>query len=657
MPRKLLNRLLDLFPHFLSKSSDSNFYKSQSVTSEHFRDLYQSLRDTYDSFHLDKKCLIFKEQNEDYDYVMHFICGVPLLENVKIFMDDELIFEARFELSSDESYSFMVEEDIHSLETVFDDDGVPYIHHDIHTNTHTVDDGITGINYSYNHTSENIIPETKYYITCTTFDEYSIAKGFPENDNIMGDIYDHDISLDEIGAVTDIPRKKYILTTDYANTEPPYNNRVTEDDYHYMNRILMYNLMIHETPLAVAEIFKMYGLSAELLNRDRFLVRMFDIFQHPHHYDDILAGDKLLVDDWVPEKWEHKDKLCDGSPDLGEFFFVDANTTQPVKKQKVYFYFDFMNSLAEPLNGDYTVDIFLNGTLIEEDYSESQYPVPLGLLSDVDDNYFTFIGKSGDRIINSFDITIHVRGCDDANFFVQANGSDNNDGLTRNTAFKTLEKAVESVNGIYNLIAVIGTIETQGEIPVPESCILIGCGNAKLTNTQSHVFFNVDQAQYLIVQDITFEVTEEPFTSTVENDVFTNENIMNDVETVLNYSMNNGVLLTDLEEQTFIKNIKFNTTTGVLTYTEYDASEFRKLSDLTGVICNMHLVSDDDVYYSEYTPVTTEERLLNLPFVYLEDRKGLKEAIEFLRYDNTTGILTQTICGDEIIWQAKSHSV
>ena len=109
-----------------------------------------------------------------------------------------------------------------------------------------------------------------------TYNEYTIEKGFPENDEILGDIYDHDTSLDEIGALNNIPRKTYITTDDYAHTEPPYNNRLTEDDYHYMNRILNYNLKLHNTPLPVLEIWKLYGIFSDMVNREQYLLKMFD---------------------------------------------------------------------------------------------------------------------------------------------------------------------------------------------------------------------------------------------------------------------------------------------------------------------------------------------------------------------------------------------
>ena len=53
---------MDMFPYFFDKSPSSNFYKSQSVTNNQFKNLYQALFNVKESFHLEKRCLIWKEQ-------------------------------------------------------------------------------------------------------------------------------------------------------------------------------------------------------------------------------------------------------------------------------------------------------------------------------------------------------------------------------------------------------------------------------------------------------------------------------------------------------------------------------------------------------------------------------------------------------------------
>lgn len=669
MPHNSLKKLLGMFPYFFTKDESSNFVKSQKVTNNRFKDLYNSLYDTYLSFALEKKCLIYKEQEEPYNYIMHFICNIPLLENVKIYSESDLIYEARFELSSDGSVSYLREEDIHSynvVEEVIDDETVNEIHHDMHTQYHDISEDIKTIEYSYNDSSETIIPETEYHIEVTTFDEYTTSKGFPENDTPLNNIFDHDISLDEIGALNNIPRKKYVPTQNYSKTEPAYNNRASEDDYHYMQRILKYLLLIHSEPLAVAEIFKLYGLEAKLINRDRFLCKMFDIFKHPYHYEPDSDGDQLFVDDWEPEAWEHKDKLCPGNIFLGEYFYVFTDTIQPVKKQSVTFCFKFLNGIFEPLTGDFTIDIYLNGVIYIPNYTGECLLIPPEVLSEINDNLFCFVGKQGDRVIGEWCETIHVRGCSDADFFIKANGNDNNNGKTSNTPFATLNKGLTSVNGIYNLVSVWGSLNYNGQGFAHETSYVIGCDNGVLNNNIQPVFFKIAKGETLRVIDLTLNlldgsINDEMSNTYVDYDVFINEKCENTAdstkETALMYNVNYGVLIDDLPNDKFIKDLSFNTQTGVLSWTEYTLDEFKKLSDLKDVVYDMELIPDDDVYYDEYVPITSEEKLLNRPFVYLDDRKLLKDAIQTMTYNNSNGILCLDLCGDEIIWEPKSHLI
>lgn len=671
MPHNSLKKLLGMFPYFFTKDESSNFVKSQKVTNNRFKDLYNSLYDTYLSFALEKKCLIYKEQEEPYNYIMHFICNIPLLENVKIYSESDLIYEARFELSSDGSVSYLREEDIHSynvVEEVIGDETVNEIHHDMHTQYHDISEDIKTIEYSYNDSSETIIPETEYHIEVTTFDEYTTSKGFPENDTPLNNIFDHDISLDEIGALNNIPRKKYVPTQNYSKTEPAYNNRASEDDYHYMQRILKYLLLIHSEPLAVAEIFKLYGLEAKLINRDRFLCKMFDIFKHPYHYEPDADGDQLFVDDWVPEPWEHKDMLCSGNIFMGEFFYVFPSTTRPVKKESVTFCFAFLNGLFEDLVGDdFTVDVYLNGTEYLLDYTGECLLIPAGVLSDSGDNLFCFTGKQAGRLIGEWCENIHVRGCDDADWFVRSDGNDQNNGKSLSSPFFSVNKALTAVNGIYNLIGVFGTNSYNGKGFVHEDTYLVGCTTGILNNFTQPVFWTLDKGTSLRVIDLTCRLRDGSVnlamgSAHVDYDIFINESCENTTDTTpsraLMYNLNYGVLISDFpDDVSFIKELDFDTVTGVLSWTEYDLSEFTKYEDFTGVDYDMTLEPDDDVYYWEFEPSKNETKLLTRPFVYLEDRKCLAEAMQTMTYDNSTGVLCLDLNGDEIIWEPKSHSI
>ena len=323
MTKDSLKNLLNMFPYFLDKREGSNFYKSQKVSNLQFQDLYQSLFDIHESFHLQKRCLIWKQQDVEYDYFIHFFASYPNLKSVKCYKNDNLIYI--------EEYNY--EDNVDLFIYVYDS---------------TMDNNIfTSIINDNNENNENnekpIIPEDRFHITVETYDEIVIEKGFPENDIILGDIYDHDISLDRFGKINNIPRKEYIETTGYAHTEPPYNNRLTEDDYHYMNRIIEYTLRLHDTPLPVLEIWKLYGLKASMINRERFLLRVFDEEKHP--FDE--ETEQVL--DWTEEKWEHKDGFYNLEKNLGKYFFVNPSTNMPKKGSSVTFRFKLLNNLAEEI--------------------------------------------------------------------------------------------------------------------------------------------------------------------------------------------------------------------------------------------------------------------------------------------------------------------
>ena len=435
MVENSLQSLLDKYPYFLNKNEGSNFYKVVDVNNENFKDLYNSLFQVYESFHLRKKLLIWKEQSRPYDYSINFACYYPRIKSVTITKNDNLIYTNTYtkdENKSDFQFTYTCEYTItnsyrviaykcqecdeiyfsrdtvrecshchsHNIEqtriykcdncdevyftndapsdcdncnqnqftevnayncnvcgeiyfsttllqecpncqtpyitkpsgTMYYDD--PYIN--LNDNSMVITDNIEVEpldNTSYvptpqppeeenesfpdpadgvEQTPENpyrvpipIIPDDLFLITVETYDEYIVSKGFPENDKptydgkgrLTGDPFDHDYSLDEFGALNQIPRKEYIEVYNpelYNLTEPPFNNRLTEDDYHYMNRILEYNVRMWDTPAPVLEIWKLYGLPATLLNRERLLLKMFDETGQQSYLD--VA--ETLVEEW-----------------------------------------------------------------------------------------------------------------------------------------------------------------------------------------------------------------------------------------------------------------------------------------------------------------------------------------------------------------------
>ena len=222
------------------------------------------------------------------------------------------------------------------------------------------------------------IPQEKFLIKAVTYDEYTVVKGYPEYDftyheyaymkesyskgndeggfNLLENEYTHDYSLDELGVLNNIPRKVYNIIDDpnlYPYTEPSYNNHRTEDDYYYMKRMLEYNLRMWKMNPVSLELWKNYSIESELINRERYLLKVFDEQEHP--FDE----DTGLVKCWTPLDWEHKDKFCDGNLDvLKEYFFVNCNTLHPVVNQNVDCYLSVRNSLGEFIDEEFYVDIY-----------------------------------------------------------------------------------------------------------------------------------------------------------------------------------------------------------------------------------------------------------------------------------------------------------
>ena len=502
-----MQSLIKMFPHFFDKSETSNFFKSQSVTNNVFKGIFQSISDVSDSFRLRKRCYIWKEQSVPYDYVINFVVNYPQLKSVKCYKNDTLLYMEEY-LEEDNVNSFIYSYDSSEENTIVDEN---------------VEDNKEENEVEDSEIEIPIIPEDTFHIIAESYDEIIIKKGFPENDEPLGNIYDHDTSLDEIGALHDIPRKTYIPTEDYINTEPTYNDRLTEDDYHYMNRIINYVLRVHDTPLPVLEIWKQYGISSNMINREQYLLKMFDETKHPFDEETGLVGD------WTPQPWEHKDKLCNLQPDLGRFFFVSANTLSPVKNQAVKFNLKYLNSLAEQLTGDYNVTILLQGeeedTVLVENYPGKQYTIGSELISDDKPNIFIFNAYYGNDLFTTEELTVNVRGCNNADWYVSTSGSDSGTGKS-DDPFATLDKALSMVNGEENLIVLTsGTHSTDHIFNIPYTCTVLGCGDPIITSTDGLKFFRVYQNQSLNIQDITLQ--HDTISSLIKNSNWINNNKTN----------------------------------------------------------------------------------------------------------------------------------
>lgn len=517
MVYKSFDKLLDKFPYFLNKNKDSNFSKSETVFNEEFKRIYNTLYDAYLSSKLDKHILLWKVQEAPFEYDMCFHVSLPDLKSVTVTRHYlEMVIQ---EVMGDDGT-------VQEMET-FEEK-----HEDIYTETYEYNEHINRFEYLESMTSETVIPTDKYTISVETWNEYTVVKGFPENSTIQGNEYDHDISLDHFGNILKFPRRTYNIVEpgDYPNTVPAYDNQQTEDDYHYLQRLLYYTSHLQDTPLPVLEIFKLFSITdAQLLNRSRLICRMTDTSKH--------LENGVYNRGWIPQRWEHEDRWCEGlSDDL--FLFANVNNNNLLEGQKFNFTFKILNSKGEEVYNNNTYNT-ISETIIEE--SEKPYIiVPYnnnklfkeGLFlnsnetwslktEDINNTDSTFIFKcfktiedaqkdtTPDLIIHENDLTseeiyITVKGCNSADWYVDAqNGNDTNNGNSKTTAFKTLKQALSHVEGEKNIISLLNGVYNILPENITENTTITSCQEYNPIITCSDpTFFRIYQNASLTLKNI-----------------------------------------------------------------------------------------------------------------------------------------------------------
>lgn len=517
MVYKSFDKLLDKFPYFLNKNKDSNFSKSETVFNEEFKRIYNTLYDAYLASKLDKHILLWKVQEAPFEYDMCFHVSLPDLKSVTV---------TRYYIE------MVVQEVIGDDGTVQEMETFEEKHEDIYTETYEYYEHINRFEYLESMTSETVIPTDKYTISVETWNEYTAVKGFPENSTIQGNEYDHDISLDYFGNILKFPRRTYNIVEpgDYPNTVPAYDNQQTEDDYHYLQRLLYYATHLNDTPLPVLEIFKLFSITdAQLLNRSRLICRMTDTSKH--------LENGVYNRGWIPQRWEHKDRWCEGlSDDL--FLFANVNNNNLLEGQKFNFTFKILNSKGEEVYNNNTYNT-ISETIIEE--SEKPYIiVPYknnklfqeGLFlnsnetwslktEDINNTDSTFIFKcfktiedaqkdtTLDLIIHENDLTseeiyITVKGCNSADWYVDAeNGNDTNNGNSKTTAFKTLKQALSHVEGEKNIISLLNGVYNILPENITENTTITSCQEYNPIITCSDpTFFRIYQNASLTLKNI-----------------------------------------------------------------------------------------------------------------------------------------------------------
>lgn len=163
---------------------------------------------------------------------------------------------------------------------------------------------------------------------CTHDKEIVYHKRYNGYDNVSGDCFDHDYSLDMIGNMFNVPRLQFYPVlqknaTYYSKTYPSYNNRVSEDDYHYMKRIQYYISNYNHIYFPVLEFWKYYYTDSTLVNRKVKVARQGYAYLRTRQ-DDICT---ILPEDLTEEEFSDTDVET-----TTEYSNIAVNTTTSSSK-------------------------------------------------------------------------------------------------------------------------------------------------------------------------------------------------------------------------------------------------------------------------------------------------------------------------------------
>ena len=530
-----LKYLLSQFPYFLNRQPSSNFYKTEKVYNEFLlKDLYESLFRAYKSNHLDKPVLVWREQSQPNEYTIFFEVNVDNIKEVVLYKNNKIF---------------------HNITFTEEEEKNKYL-------------------YKYDGVSEEVIPVDTFSIHVETYDEYIFNKGIPENHTIKNNLFDQDKGLDKLGKILDTPRRVYktVDAEDYPKTFPTYCNEPIEQDYYYLQRLTLIAFSYQVLSLPELEILKLLSLNSTIRNREDILCKMFDPTKHVLKYADgskILddKGNPIYDEDWQPIKStvdgilreiEHKDLQCVIGNDKEYSLFVSVDNLSPLFSTKyVNFSFKILNELGQELNEQYIIVPYLNGEAINNEFITSDnWKIKVEELSKVDNPiicFKLFLDKTemeneletydGQLIINedsviSDDFKIIIRGCSDADFYVDAiTGEDSNNG-SQTSPFKTIQKALDSIEGNKNIIYLKdGIYTTEKTLQVKQSCTILSCNQTSKPVIKSAVnqAFSIPQGKELTLINLKINYQCRDFI--IKNSVIKNDNGAN----LNNYINLNGI--------------------------------------------------------------------------------------------------------------------
>lgn len=298
--------------------------------------------------------------------------------------------------------------------------------------------------YTDTNESSIIVPDI-YLAEVETYNEYKYVAG--------DEIYDK--KLDILGKLINCKRLtfKSVEEEDYPYTYPTYNISKVEDDYSYLTRMTEYLSLLSGMPAPCLYLWKNYLVETKLVNCTHKIAKIGEYVAVPENKNIYLYND---VNTLSP--------LRDSLLKVNSYLY-DIDFEKMTGDSAVYVKYD--NEEDFKFKGLAPLDLFINNDtpfLLKSKYlTDGIIPVKDEVL--VEHNYD--IMSPVDYIVPNSNVT-------GADYYVSVNGDDNNDGLTRNTPFKTLQKALSMIK-TKQTILLLNDVHTISEtVQITKSCFIFG---------------------------------------------------------------------------------------------------------------------------------------------------------------------------------------
>lgn len=201
---------------------------------------------------------------------------------------------------------------------------------------YTMDDGLEETVITFAMPNNSLVDMAEFIVEVVDYEDITYQKGYPENDTLMGDVYDHDTALDNLGLILNLPRKSYISypLSDADKSYPPYYGKevednvvqpCSEDDYYYVQRLKLLKEHMHDTNMGAVLLELIYGykgitvIDSTVLDNEQLVDHITEQYpefeeyiqpgvyvflipeENPSNYESITMSDKQdFVDKYLP---------------------------------------------------------------------------------------------------------------------------------------------------------------------------------------------------------------------------------------------------------------------------------------------------------------------------------------------------------------------